>query len=262
MGLMRWSGGKVKEAKTLLTYFPSKEDIDLYYEPFLGAGSCLLEYQPYKFIGADINPHLIQVYKELRNDPNKFILDLLSLIKAYQGSSEREKFYHATRERLGSSGADFYFLLLFGFNGLCRYNSKGKFNTAWGRDRHNYDLTSLEDKLHKIASYISSSDCGFFEEAYQQSLVRYMLSPKSFVYLDPPYHKTHNMYDKSLLGAFNQEELYNYLENYPCKWLMTNSGTPYIRDLFKKYEIIDLPTRRSLNSKKNTPVTDVIIKNF
>ena len=139
MGIIKWVGGKAREAKTIVSYFPDKDTIDIYSEPFVGAGSCLLEYKPSKFICSDINPKLISIYKGLQHYPDKFIFNLLTLINNYYRSSDRESFYYSVRESLNKDSFknyNFYFLLLFGYNGLCRFNSEGNFNVPWGKDKH------------------------------------------------------------------------------------------------------------------------------
>lgn len=266
MGIVKWSGGKAKEAKTIVSYFPSKDTIDIYSEPFVGAGSCLLEYKPYKFICSDINFHIISIYRALQKYPDKFISNLVELITRYYYSDKKEDFYLSLRKEFnikGSPNTYFYFLLLFGYNGLCRFNSKGEFNTAWGSDKHYYDLDLLVEKLDVISNFLSSVDGRFYQANYS-FCTNTELTSNSFIYFDPPYDKTFNQYDKSLVQGFNQEELFNYItREHKCKWLMTNSGTSYIRDLYKDYEIIGLPTKRSLGPKESrVKITDVIIKNF
>ena len=39
--LIKWSGSKDSQAKSIINYFP--KEIDCYYEPFLGGGSVFLE---------------------------------------------------------------------------------------------------------------------------------------------------------------------------------------------------------------------------
>lgn len=275
MGIIKWVGGKAREAKTIVSYFPDKDTIDIYSEPFVGAGSCLLEYKPSKFICSDINPKLISIYKGLQHYPDKFIFNLLTLINNYHRSSDRESFYYSVRESLNKDSFknyNFYFLLLFGYNGLCRFNSEGNFNVPWGKDKHYYDLDKLKEKLLDIGSFLSSKEALFYMANYICGPItrnNFTLTPDSFIYFDPPYDATFNQYDKSLVQSFDQKELFNTLtkkDYHPYasyKWLMTNSGTDYIRNLYKDFNIIELPTKRVIGPKESrVSVNDVIIKNY
>lgn len=275
MGIIKWVGGKAREAATITSYFPDKDSIDIYSEPFLGAGSCLLEYKPNKFICSDINDKLLSIWKALQRYPDKFVFNLLKLINSYYLSSDRESFYYSVREKLNKEefkNYNFYFLLLFGYNGLYRVNSKGIFNVPWGKDKHYYDLDKLKEKLLNISSFLSSKECFFYMADYICGPItrdNFTLTSDSFIYFDPPYDATFNQYDKSLVQSFDQEQLFNALTRKDFhlyashRWLMTNSGTDYIRNLYKDFDIIELPTKRVIGPKESrVSVNDVIIKNY
>lgn len=275
MGIIKWIGGKAREAKTIVSYFPDKTTVDIYSEPFLGAGSCLLEYKPNKFICSDINHKLLSIWRALQHYPDKFISNLLDLINSYYLSEDRKSFYYNVRKDFNNDefkNYNFYFLLLFGYNGLCRFNSKGGFNVPWGKDKHYYDLDSLKEKLTDVGSFLSSKECFFYRSPYictPTTRTNFTLTTNSFIYFDPPYDATFNQYDESLVQGFDQEELFQVLTRKDfhfyskCRWLMTNSGTDYIRNLYKDFNIIELPTKRTIGPKESRiSVNDVIIKNY
>ena len=63
---------------------------------------------------------------------------------------------------------------------------------------------------------------------------------------------------------FDQLTFFNRcIKNTQSRWLVTNSGTSFIRDLYKDFTIIDLPASRVVGPKHSRKkVNDIIIKNY
>ena len=75
--LMKWSGSKESQATEIIKLFP--EQIETYYEPFLGGGSIFLnlldsDIKINKFILSDLNSELISVYNLIKNN-HKLLID-------------------------------------------------------------------------------------------------------------------------------------------------------------------------------------------
>jgi DNA adenine methylase len=90
--------------------------------------------------------------------------------------------------------------------------------------------------------------------------------------LDPPYDPVSSSsnftgYDK---GGFNREEqvrlknLCDLLNNKGVKFLLSNSDTEFINDLYKSYKIEVIQARRAINSKGDLrgEVNEVLVRNF
>ena len=66
---IRWAGGKQNLIKYLVKNLPPKEQIDTYWEPFLGAGSLFFANNFKKAELSDVNSHLINAYQHIKGDP-------------------------------------------------------------------------------------------------------------------------------------------------------------------------------------------------
>lgn len=67
--IIKWTGSKKSQSKEILKHFP--EEIDTYYEPFVGGGSVLYELinsdiKVKKYICSDINLDLINLWNTIK----------------------------------------------------------------------------------------------------------------------------------------------------------------------------------------------------
>ena len=72
--IVKWSGGKKDEIKKFIEHIP--ENFNTYLEPFIGGGAVLFNLQPKKAVINDFNNELINVYKTIKEHPEKLIADL------------------------------------------------------------------------------------------------------------------------------------------------------------------------------------------
>ena len=73
---LKWAGGKYSLVEELERRMP---DADTLVEPFVGAGSVFLNTQYNNYILNDINADLINLYNELKDNPDEFISDARKL---------------------------------------------------------------------------------------------------------------------------------------------------------------------------------------
>ena len=152
-------GDKYKLLPQLTKYFPKK--IDRFIEPFVGGGSVFLNTNAKSYLLNDFDKKLIGLHKYLYfvkdNHNNLFkniaqIIDKYNLSKSYQkniiSTSLKKKYpktYYAqfNKKNYTRLKDDFnknkntnyiilYILLIFGFNRILRFNSKGEFNLPVG----------------------------------------------------------------------------------------------------------------------------------
>jgi DNA adenine methylase len=79
---MKWTRSKRIQASKIIEHFP--DEIDTYYEPFLGKVSvfyCLANSgkKVKKYVLSDINASLIGIYKLVASDPSSLIADYIIL---------------------------------------------------------------------------------------------------------------------------------------------------------------------------------------
>lgn len=268
--VVKWVGGKRQLLKDITQYIP--QAYSTYYEPFLGGGAVLFDLQPAKAVVNDINEELINVYETIRDDVEGLIADL----KKHQNEAEyfymirekdrdREKYNQLSKVERASR---IIYLNKTCYNGLFRVNRHGEFNTPFGRYK-NPNIVN-EDTLRAVSVYFNKANitfrCGDFEDAVKG------VRKGSFVYFDPPYDPVSESanftgYDK---GGFNRDEqirlkkLCDKLNERGVKFLLSNSATDFILDLYKDYDIKIVQAKRAINSKgdKRGEVNEVLVKNY
>lgn len=209
---IRWAGSKKKVLVEMLNAFkPNREN---YIECFLGSGVVLINVLKknntlnYKnFYVNDINPHIINFYKLLQNNPHHIIKQIGELVEVYNNydMSKKEEYYYELRMQfneekdLDNKSILFYFLMKTGFNGVYRENKAGKFNVPFGRKEK---IVVNDDYLMELSKLIQPVN--FYNLDYKTFLNKMKEDGKidnSFMYFDPPY-----LPDDSLVSQ--KQELY------------------------------------------------------
>lgn len=266
---LKWVGGKRQLMPTIAKLIPKK--ITNYYEPFVGGGAVLFYLQPKKAIINDLNEEVINVYKTIKYKPEELIADL----KTHK--NEVDYFY---KIRSLDRSADFEYLSDIKkasrviylnktcYNGLYRVNNSGKFNSPFGKYK-NPNIVN-ETTIRAVSKYLNDNHIQIFNTDYEEVFEN--IEKGSFVYLDPPYHpvtKNSNFtgYTQGGFDMYDQIRLRDFcdkLDKDGIKFLLSNSATPLIIDIYKNYEINYVKAIRSINSngKKRGEVDEVIIKNY
>mgnify|MGYP001308173567 CR=1 FL=1 len=270
--VLKWAGGKRQLLKEITKHIP--EDFSTYYEPFLGGGAVLFQLQPSRAVINDINEELINVYMVIRDQ----VEELIEELKKHKERNNKEYYYKireldrdAEKYRQLSNmqkAARTIYLNKTCYNGLFRVNSKGQFNVPYGRYKKP-DIVN-ETTLRAVSDYLNKADitimCGDFEEAVKEA------EEGSFVYFDPPYDPISATSNFTAYSAesFNREEqirlkrLCDKLNEKGVKFLLSNSATDFILDLYKDYHIEIVQANRSINSKGNRrgKIDEVLVKNY
>ena len=207
--------------------------------------------QPRHALLNDINPHVINFYEWLKR----------GLRIAFEMENDRAHYYAARKqfnallERGTADSADaaglFYYLNRTGYNGLCRFNSKGEFNVPFGR----YDTISYSRDFSPysgaFAAWTFSS--GDFEDID--------LQPADFVYADPPYDVQFTHYSKGGFGWSDQVRAAEWLSRHPGPVVLSNQATPRIVKLYRSLGFIlqfrKAPRRISCTGER-TPASEVL----
>ena len=142
---LKWAGGKYRLAQAISDHLPpSIPQGACFVEPFVGAGSVFLNMDFDRYLLADINPDLINLFNVVKNDVDRYIQHAQALFLHEKANSKA--FYLARRAEFNSSkdkfqrSVLFLYLNRFGFNGICRYNQKGGYNVPFGRSKHTISL--------------------------------------------------------------------------------------------------------------------------
>jgi len=268
--IVKWVGGKRQLLPEIVKRIPNT--FSYYAEPFVGGGAVFFELQPKKAIINDLNIELINLYKVIKYNVEELISDLSN------HKNEKEYFYEIRKmdrdeglyKKLSNveKASRLLYLNKTCYNGLYRVNSKGQFNTPFGSYKNpNFNNKELLRELNK---YFNDSQIEFYSEDYSMILNR--LDSNSFVYLDPPYDpvsETSNFTSYSKTGFGQEEQIRlkehcDQLNDQGIKFLLSNSSTPFIMDLYGNYHIDIVYARRSVNSnaQKRGEVGEVLVTNY
>lgn len=269
MPFLKWVGGKRQLMSEIEPLMPSK--ISTYYEPFIGGGAVFLNQQPKKAVINDYNAELINVYKVVRDNVEELIEDLAT----HRNESD---YFYSVRVQDRQEGFDqlselkrasrVIYLNKTCFNGLYRVNSSGEFNTPFGR----YKSPNIvnETVLRAVSNYLNNNDIALLSGDFEDALKG--IRKGAFVYLDPPYDpvsKSSNFtgYVEGGFDSNQQERLRDIcikLNDKGVNFLLSNSATPFIKDLYKDFEIIEVDAKRYINSvaSKRGSVSEVLVRNY
>lgn len=265
MPFLRWAGGKRQLTSALLKRVPNGF-AGHYVEPFLGAGSLFFALAPEKSILSDVNPRLIDVYRQIKMNPYAVRKELQRHIRLH--SIEH---YYKTRDdynRGALSAAQagrFIYLNKACFNGIFRVNRKGEFNVPKGsKDKL---FTPLKQEFDLISSRLGKAK--LLAEDFEVVLGR--VSKNDFIYLDPPYpalngtayftHYTADRFDER-----SQERLAKCVyrvNNSGARFLMSNADTKTIRSLYRGFQVEEIPVTRFVSCKGiRAAASELLIRNY
>lgn len=268
--VVKWVGGKRQLLDQIVPLLPSH--FTCYCEPFVGGAALLLAQQPAQAIINDINNDLIAVYEVIRDNVD----ELIAALKQHQNTSE---YYYALR-RLDRDHTKYQamsplerasrliYLNKTCYNGLYRVNAAGEFNAAFGNYKHPNIVN--EEGLRAVSRYFNANDITICNEDFAQTLAR--VPEGGFVYLDPPYVPVSatakfTNYNKSGFDCQEQQRLKrccDELNARSIKFLLSNSDTDVVKELYQDYEIKTVAAKRSINSNsaKRGAVPEVLIRNY
>lgn len=268
--ILKWAGGKRQLLPLIRKEIP--HTYSTYYEPFVGGGAVLFDVQPARAVVNDVNEELINLYRVVQDQVEELIVDLNKhkneIDYFYQiRELDRDRAAYAKLSAVERASRILY-LNKTCYNGLFRVNQQGEFNAPFG----SYKNPKIANKavLRAVSDFFTRSQiifrCGDFTEALEG------IESGSFVYFDPPYDPISDSssftgYDK---GGFHRseqirlKEMCDTLDSLGVKFLLSNSATKFILDLYQKYEVKIIQAKRTINSKadKRGNVDEVLIKNY
>ena len=250
--ILKWVGGKTQILPTVLAEFP--RTMESYHEPFLGGGSVLLGVLTGTIEirgtihASDVNPHLINVYTSIRDNPN----ELNECLRGLESTADPEPYYYEMRTRFNTfepkSGvqhaAMFMYLNKTCFRGVYREGPHG-FNVPYGHYKAVYkapteEVLAMSQVLQRVQFH-----CRSFEESLSVAV------KGDFVYLDPPYvPKNATSFVGYVAGGFNKHsELFEATKALPCGFVMSNADVPAVRDAFPGYTLKSITCRRAIHAQ-------------
>jgi DNA adenine methylase len=193
--ILKWAGSKARIMDKLLPHLPAGKRL---VEPFAGSCAVMMNTDYPAYLVADVNADLINLYQCIKTNcdlTTKCSASLFSfesnnadyfyiLRNKFNLECERKKFYsecgHSHNDFGFTCAALFLFLNRHCYNGLCRYNSRGKFNTPFGRYKKPYFPAA---EIWAFAEKAGKAELLHLEWQDTLTLVDY----GDVVYCDPPY---------------------------------------------------------------------------
>lgn len=266
---IKWAGGKGQILGEIEKRMPS--NFENYFEPFVGAGSVLFFFQPSSAFINDINPQLINLYRQIQSDPEK-VISAVNALDAEECNAElyfknREEYNRRIKEHILDcpTASLFIWLNKHCFNGLYRVNSKGFFNVPYNNrskgssiDREN--IRSMSKYLKKV-----KMSCLDFEEAVKNA------AQGDFVYFDSPYFPespTANFTSYAKEGFLPEDHerlarVFKELDKKGVRVMLSNNDVEAVRELYRGYRIESFEVKRMINRDANKRRgKEVIVTNY
>jgi len=175
-------------------------------EPFVGSGAVALNLAPQKALLADTNKHIINFYKDVQSGQITGATARRFLeIEGQHLLETGEKHFYFIRDRFNDEGAplDFLFLSRSCFNGVMRFNSKGRFNVPFCRKPNRFRqalVTKIANQIDWAAEVMSGKDWEFVVQPWHETVAS--AQANDMIYCDPPYVGRHTDY----YNGFTDEE--------------------------------------------------------
>ena len=247
---LKWAGGKRWQVPHVRRLWQGHEHRRLV-EPFCGGLAVALGLMPHQALLNDVNPHLVNFYRHLKRGLT-ISLPMEDAADAYYACRQRfNALLAAGRARTVEAASLFYYLNRTGFNGLCRFNSRGEFNVPFGRYAR---IAYVRD----FSSYTRVFSRWAFSSLDFEAL---RLKPDDFVYADPPYDVPFTQYARAKFSWDDQVRAAEWLARHEGPVVLSNQATPRVVALYTtlgyKIRFVSAPRRISCTGDR-TPAREVM----
>lgn len=217
---LNWIGNKHMILPQLKQIFP--QQIDTLIDFFCGGCDISINIPAKRHIALDVNQYLIDMLHEFQiHSLDEILAFIEKRIDEFQLSKENEEGFLKYREAYNNdpiyhTPLDLYTLTRFSFHFTMRFNRNMKFNAGFGRAYSNFSVRQrktimpFHERLQNI-QLINSDFFNFFLMDYEPR--------DTFLYFDPPYLITNNVYNNGVEAAWqrwteeNEHDLLNYIES-------------------------------------------------
>ena len=241
--ILKWAGNKTAIMPELKKHLPAGPRL---VEPFAGSCAVMMATEYPHYLVADINSDLINLYKQIVFNCEKFIANA----KGFFASTNSETSYYNIRQDFNHSSetTDFWKAVFFiylnrhCYRGLCRYNRKGEFNVPYG----NYKKTYFpEDEIRAFAE--KAKRATFICASYEETLA--MVKTGDVIYCDPPYDGTFTDYHTDGFNELEQRRLATTLDVLASaghQVVVSNSETELTKAIYQNFTCHCINAKRSM----------------
>jgi DNA adenine methylase len=179
---------------------------------------------PERALLSDTNKYTIEFYSEIQR--GKITPGIVRDYLEKNGkilSNRGDDFYYEMRDRFNEFGdpLDLLFINRSCFNGVMRFNSKGKFNVPFGHKINRFAksyITKIVNQVKCTSDLLCGGNWEFKSQDWRESLKK--ASVDDFVYLDPPYIGRNTDYYNNWTDE-NAVELSNIAQNLDCGFALS-----------------------------------------
>lgn len=260
--LLKWPGGKSRVMPRLLPHLPKA---DCLVEPFVGGASVFLNTDYRRYVLADINPDLINLYRCVTSYMDLVIETAQEIFEKFNDAEGYGKIRTAfntqrrsarkcahTLENIGRA-AQFLYLNRHCYNGVCRYSKKTGFNVPFGKYKSVY---FPDNEIRLFAEKANDTKAIFLCAPFERSL-QVVTGGDVLVYCDPPYlpeSKTANFtqYHTKPFTEDNHRQLVQALlevnRKHGVKVVISNSDTEATREIYHRFRLHEINVQRSVST--------------
>ncbi|MDQ2809925.1 MAG: Dam family site-specific DNA-(adenine-N6)-methyltransferase [Chloroflexota bacterium] len=247
---LKWAGGKRWLVAILRPLWQQHSHRRLV-EPFVGGMAIALGLSPTDAVLNDTNVHLINFYTWLQRGLISNIPMMNDKDFYYQQRTHFNELVANEQGATQEAAELFYYLNRTGYNGLCRFNSKGGFNVPFGR----YKAINYTRDFTPYSALLSS--WSFTSGDFSRVLV----SSGDFIYADPPYDVEFTTYSPGGFSFADQIRLAEWLAKHPGPVVASNQATERILNLYTKLgfqiAMYDAPRMIACNGDR-TPAREML----
>ena len=249
--IVKWVGGKRQLMFELLKNMP--KSYNRYFEPFIGGGALFFELQPQNGYISDMNEELINLYLTVRDN----VYELISDLNKHEVSKE-------------------YFLEIRNLDRTEKYSTVSNIEkasrfiylnrTPFGNYKNPRIVDA--DNLINCSKLLKDTEikCADFSAILEK------VKKVDFVYFDPPYvplNETSSFTSYTKDGfdidmQFKLREVCDELDSKGVMFMLSNSDTNLVNELYANYEIKKVFASRAVNANANGrgKITEVLVRNY
>ncbi len=221
------------------------DDSTTWIEPFMGSAVVGLNIAPHNAIFADLNPHIVDFYNQLKSETitaqivREFLTEQGALL-----SETKDEYYYTVRERFNRehNPLDFLFLNRSCFNGMIRFNKNNGYNVPYGHKSERFAkayITKIVNQVSHFEEMVRNNNWTFHCQSFEKTIA--LANENAFIYCDPPYIGRHVDYYDSW-NEEQEEQLKSCLLESGAKFMLSTwdfnqyRQNPYINSIWNGYQ--------------------------
>ena len=249
---LRYPGGKSRAVTKMDQYFPDLRNYVEFREPFLGGGSVAIhiskKYPHLKIVVNDLYEPLVNFWSNLQMFGKEMTDQLLDYKLTHNDPDSARELFNNSKDLLGktsNSSIDravaFYIVNKCSFSGLTESSS---FSPQ--ASNSNFSVRGIE-KLPGYSEIISNWNINGYSYEY---LLRENVHDGIFMYLDPPYDISDNLYGKkgSMHKNFDHDQFAQDCDEHSIPMMVSYNSDQLVRDRFKGWNAAEFDLTYTMRS--------------